>query len=229
MRRLKPPPVFDDIAPHEDLDFHAREECAEIMRSLGIIVIEWNFVEVLFGHLIWHYVGGIEVGSLITPELGNQTKADVLVLLARKHEKSRRLRECIEFAAKAFNRLREIRNILVHSHGVIAAPRGPKLIWTRMSSRRPGPVSVPIEHRHFVEIYDAVAYLGMFVAALHAFHLARARGVRTALPEIFALPDIPTQPRPVGRKGARRRRKSSPASQRPASRHPPPSDKAQEP
>jgi hypothetical protein len=203
-------PPKPDVPRHLDLDFHNTDECAQLMRLIGIISVDWNFCEVLFSHLIWHYVGGLEVGRLITPELGNQSRADVLLALARKHEKSKRYLECVEFAALVFNRMREWRNKLVHSHSIMpATANGKMLIFLRMATKGPNALEMRLKFEEIVRIYDCVAYLGLYLARLHTFNFARSNGKREKLPGRFPLPDIPIRPRPVARKGGAHLKKSS--------------------
>lgn len=177
---------------------------------LGRISIEWNFCEHFIGTLIWHYVGGTFKGAAITANLGNQSKADMLLTLARRFETDAAFVGCVEFATTAFNRLRENRNILMHSHSIGPHESG-KLEWRRTSSTAPmGHVGSLVGSDDMMANLNAIAALGFFTLALSLRKFAkRKRQPVPPLPERFPVPDKLTQLPPDVPTNAQRQRKPS--------------------
>ena len=89
------------------------------MLALSHFVIQWNWAEHNFN------------------VLGNQSRSDALLALARKNEKNGKILELTEFAAKAFGIIKTNRNSLVHSHSIShdseAEEAGEKPKWIRGS------------------------------------------------------------------------------------------------
>lgn len=211
MRKI---PSAAGLPDHLNPDYHTTEGCGVFMYHLGILSIDWNWCEHMFASLIWSYIGGIEKGLLVTPAIGNQSRADILLGLVRQYERSKKTICAFEFAAKAFNRLREIRNILMHSHSVRLHKSG-KLEWVRMSSKGPYHMIVLIGIDEFVDIFNSVGELVLYITELSSRNLAKRNGLRPPpLPGIFPLPDIPTQLPHSSQRASSRRRRSSPASRR---------------
>src|SRR5688572_9223636 len=105
-------------------DYHETEEAMPLVYNLGRMSLEWNMMEQFFTGLIWTYLGDHGVGMAVTSGLGNQSRADVLLGLARQRKNKPELLKRVEFACKAFNILRENRNMLIHSHSIFASSTG---------------------------------------------------------------------------------------------------------
>lgn len=65
-------------------DYHETEDAFPLVYDLGRLPLEWNMVEQLFTALIWEYLGDHGIGMAVTGGLGNKSKADVLLGLARQ-------------------------------------------------------------------------------------------------------------------------------------------------
>lgn len=172
-----------------DPDFHESKEAFPLVYDLGRFSLEWNMVEHWFSGLIWNYLGDLSTGKTITGVLGNQSKADVLIGLARQRGNNRALLERVEFACRAFNILRENRNMLMHSHSIFQNPEG-KPEWRRASGKSPdGHVSVFVDLRDLELLIAQTCTLGRFVIELVIYtRPGRDRRKKCRLPDLFEMP-----------------------------------------
>lgn len=99
-------------------DYHEHDDFQPAMMALSHLVVQWNWAEHNFNVLLWQYVGDFDTGSMYTAGLGNQSRADALISLARLHEKDQEIIDRVEFCIKAFGRIKDNRNSLVHAHSV---------------------------------------------------------------------------------------------------------------
>ena len=211
---MAPPPRLNTEALF-DFDFHATEACAPAMAALGMIAIDWSQCEHTFSKLVWHYVGDLRRGYAVTAALGNKSKAQLLLDLAKRSERSRAVVSRLEFAAKVFNILLENRNSLVHSHAVFPHRSG-KLEWIRQVNNRPKITSVIAGQQELKLLHEAILALDIFMMKIITYFDAKKNGARRAsLPRIFVQPSKLNPPPPAkrraSRRGAPRRRKSSPS------------------
>lgn len=179
-------------------DYHEHDDFQPAMLALSHLVIQWNWAEHSLNVLLWQFVGDFNTGSMYTAGLGNQSRADALLALARLHEKDEEIIEGIIFAIKAFGRIKDNRNALVHAHSVTyyfdeeLKPR-----WVR-GSKNPKNIHVYC----FADIDDIVAnleaacQLATFVEGIMIYYASPLRP-RPSL-EKFLLPDALT-PHPVPR------------------------------
>jgi hypothetical protein len=135
---------------------------------------------------------------MYTAALGNQHRADALLALARLHEKDEEIIDRILFAIKAFTRLKDNRNSLVHAHSITyyykdeSKPR-----WVR-GSKNPKNIHVYC----FADIDDifsnlnAACCLANYLSELMIYYASPLKP-RPSL-EKFILPDALT-PHPVPR------------------------------
>ena len=147
-------------------DYHETEEAWPIVYNLGRLCLEWNMVEQFFTALIWHLLGDYDVGMAITGGLGNQSRADIVLNLARQQPNSEKLVREVEHACKAFNILRENRNILVHSHSIFPKD-GATVHWRRATGRGPiGHLTTAASFSDLEEQIAAIVTLGLFTTDL---------------------------------------------------------------
>lgn len=136
-------------------NYHEHEDFQPAMLALSHLVLQWNWAEHNFNVLLWQYVGDFNTGSMYTAGLGNQSRADALLALARLHEKDEEIIDRIVFAIKAFGRIKDNRNSLVHAHSVTYYYKDePKPRWVR-GSKNPKNIHVYC----FADIDDIVAIL----------------------------------------------------------------------
>lgn len=195
-------------------DYHETEEAFPLVYDLGRFSLEWNMVEHFFSALIWEFIGDFAQGMAITSGMGNQSRADVLLSLARQRDDPE-LVEHIEFACKAFNILRENRNLLMHSHSIFPPEKkGQKPHWRRATGRGPeAHASVEADLADLEELIALTAALGMFAVGLSTVIRPRRPGPRT-LPDKFPLPRKLKTPPPEAPEGAPPPRRSSRAKSR---------------
>jgi hypothetical protein len=152
-------------------------------------------VEQFFTGLIWEYLGDFGVGMAVTGGLGNQSRADIILNLARQKPDNPDLIDRIKFACKAFNILRENRNMLIHSHSIFPSEAG-KPHWSRATGRGPeGHLSVEAEMEDLERLIAETVQLGFFVMKLLPFVRPRTDpGKPHTLPDKFPLPRKLNQP-----------------------------------
>lgn len=161
-------------------DYHEHEDFQPAMMALSHFVIQWNWAEHNFNVLLWQYIGDFNTGSMYTAGLGNQSRADALLSLAKLHEKDEEIIDRIMFAIKAFGRIKDNRNSLVHAHSVTYyndEERKPR--WVR-GSKNPKNIHVYC----FADIDDIVR------------NLNAACQLSTFLSEIMIYYASPMKPRP---------------------------------
>lgn len=179
-------------------DYHEHDDFQPAMLALSHLVIQWNWAEHNFNVLLWQYVGDFNTGSMYTAGLGNQSRADALLSLARLHEKDEEIIDRILYAIKAFGRIKDNRNALVHAHSIVyyheeeSKPR-----WIR-SSKNPKNIHVYCFANvdDIVSNLDASCQLAMFLGEIMAYYASPLQP-RPSL-EKFPLPDALT-PHPVPR------------------------------
>jgi hypothetical protein len=170
-------------------DYHETEEAFPLVYDLGRLALEWNMVEQFFTALIWEYLGDHGVGMAVTGGLGNKSKADILLGLARERPGKPELIDRIEFACKVFDVLRENRNKLVHSHSIFRSEaKGGKPHWRRATGRGPeGHIGVLADLGDPEDLIASVCTLGLFVVDLVP-HVHPRDKKKRALPAKFPLP-----------------------------------------
>lgn len=198
-------------ADNPEIDYHATDDCLVVMWYLGSISVEWNYCEHFLSTLIWPHFDNFEKGLAVTSNLGNRSRADLLLSLARKFERSKRIVERIEFATKVFNRLRETRNILMHSHSIGSHNKSGKLEWLRTSATAPlGHVGTLADIYDLDRISTDIRRLTGFLMQISFYYLDKQNGRKPrALPKIYSLPDKLTQLPPEARPKPRRPPRSS--------------------
>ncbi len=183
--RRKPTPT-----DFPEMDFHHSEEASQIVYQLGLIILDWNICEHFFSTLAWHYLGDTQRGVTVTTNLGNHTRADLLLKLAKQYEPSKEVIERIQFANRAFHRMLEIRNVLVHTHTLEPHLSG-KIEWRRPSSNAPlGSVGSLADHKDLTVIHTHIGRLATFIMDIVVYHAARENGrPLPPLPEPYPLLD----------------------------------------
>ena len=179
-------------------DYHEHENFQPAMLALSHFVLQWNWAEHSFNVLLWQYIGDFATGSMYTAGLGNQSRADALIALAKLHEKDEAVFERIQFAVKAFGRIKDNRNSLVHAHSVTYSPdEDPKPKWLR-ASKNPNNIHIYCyaDADDVVANLDASAQLAMFLMEL-TVHYSSPIKPSPSLQE-FSIPDALT-PHPVPR------------------------------
>jgi hypothetical protein len=180
-------------------NYHETDEGFPLVFNLGRFSLEWNMVEQFFTALIWEYLGDHQTGMAVTGGMGNQSRADVLLGLARQRNENPDLIDRVEFACKAFNILRENRNMLMHSHSIYPDEAGGKPHWRRATGKGPhGHVSCEANFEDLERLIAQTSALGFFVIALTPIINPRNKK-KFALPEKFPLPIILTKPPSEGR------------------------------
>ncbi len=199
-------------------DYHETEEAFPLVYDLGRVSIEWNMVEQFFTAMIWELLGDYPTGMAVTSGMGNTSKADVVLRLSRERISNKDTLAAIEFACKAFNILRENRNILIRSHSIFRSENGGKPHWRRATGKGPvGHISAEADLADLERIISDICSLGLFTTALVPFLHRRRRKhwpnkMRPKLPVKFPLLSLLVQPaepaRPKGKKTSSRRKKS---------------------
>ena len=129
-------------------------------------------VEQFFTALVWQLLGDHGVGMAVTGGLGNQSKADIVLNLSRQQPNNSELVSDVEFACRAFNIIRENRNILLHSHTILPTEDG-AVNWRRATGRGPkGHVTTRASFDDVEALIQSTCNLGLF--ACHLMGLARA-------------------------------------------------------
>lgn len=175
-------------------DYHETEDAFPLVYNLGRLSLEWNMVEQFFTAMIWELLGDYAAGMAVTSGMGNTSKADVVLRLSREQITQQDTLEAIEFACKAFNVLRENRNMLIHSHSIFRGEKGGKPHWRRATGKGPqGHLGVEADFSDLERLIAEICALGLFTTALVPFLHPRRRKhwpnkVRPDLPEKFPMP-----------------------------------------
>jgi len=185
-------------------DYHETEEAFPLVYDLGRVSLEWNMIEQFFTATIWELLGDYRTGMAVTSGMGNTSKADVVLRLTRERVHDADVLQAIEFACKAFNVLRENRNILIHSHSIFRSEKGAKPHWRRATGKGPeGHLSAEADLADLEKIIADICSLGLFIVALTPFlHRRRKQHwpgkTRPELPAQFPMPSLLKQPAPAG-------------------------------
>lgn len=85
-------------------------------KTIGKITIEWNYLERRLNSIAYMYMGGdSDVAGYIFGAMRNVTKSEFFGFLAEKFEPDERIRTYVHHLIRAFNIIRENRNIISHS------------------------------------------------------------------------------------------------------------------
>jgi len=177
-------------------DYHETEEASLLVYNLGRLSLEWNMVEHFLSATVWELLGNYPAGMAITAGMGNLSKSDVVMRLAREQIKSKEALSAIESACKAFNILRENRNVLIHSHSIVRGENGGKPHWRRASGKNPsGHKSTEADFNDLENLIAQVCHLGKYIISLIPFLHPRRRKswlgrVPPELPEKFEMPAL---------------------------------------
>jgi len=169
-------------------DYHEHDDFQPAMLALSHLVVQWNWAEHNFNVLLWQYVGDFNTGSMYTAGLGNQSRADALLALARLHEKDHEILAGIEFSIKAFGRIKDNRNALVHAHSVTYYHMDEdKPRWIR-GSKNPKNIHVYCfaDLDDIIANLNAAAQLSIFLSEIMVYYASQMRP-RPSL-ERFTLP-----------------------------------------
>lgn len=170
------------------------QECETALYHLGCISVRWNMCEDMLSNLIWEYVGGVSAGISVAAKLKNEARADLLLQLARENDTNPEFVDRIEFVVKAFNRLSEVRNILVHSLSIQPHESGKFEWWKRSNKSDSGLTAYLAGENELEEISQAVGRLTALIMILWGYQMERQADVeRRPLPAKFPLPDTLTQ------------------------------------
>jgi hypothetical protein len=179
-------------------DYHEHKDFQSAMLALSHLVIQWNWAEHNFNVLLWQYIGDFNTGSMYTAGLGNQSRADALLALAKLHEKDPEIIARVIFAIKAFGRIKDNRNALVHAHSVAYyRDEDPKPRWLR-GSKNPKNIHVYCfaDTDDIISNLNAACQLAMYLEEMVIYYAAPSRPKPKL--ENFTLPDALT-PHPVPR------------------------------
>jgi hypothetical protein len=112
------------------------ERQQERILLLGRITHDWNFLEHQIAHLTSLYTLDPEATYAMAARLRNAEATANLLVLVNERETRKRMVAAIEFAVSAFHRLRENRNVLVHSHHNFEITKK-TVLWSRRSRSNP--------------------------------------------------------------------------------------------
>ncbi len=182
--------IFPDAKDHPETDYFETSDAMPAIYALGRISISWNFCEHILSTLIWQQFENTEKGVAVTQLVGNQTRADMLLNLTRRHENNPDVVSRIEFATKAFNRLRENRNILMHSHSLAPHDDG-GLVWTRTSkSATLGHTNSIASISELVAINESIVELTKYMLDLLMYYVSVENDTNIPpLPQDFPIPE----------------------------------------
>ena len=93
----------------------AERRVLRLLALVGLSTLNWNSVEETLENLMWYYLGGNEVGHVITSRMANMSRCDALTALADIRETLPEVRLRLDHFIKAFDILRINRNAIVHS------------------------------------------------------------------------------------------------------------------
>ena len=160
------------------------------MFGLAQFIIQWNWAEHNFNVLLWALSGDFLTGAQYTTGLGNQSRADLLLVTARRKEKDPEILSLIEFAIKAFGRIKDNRNALAHAHSVSKHADEDKPRWVR-ASKNPKSLHVYCfaDEEDVVKNYLAASHLAILLGELSGFYMAQIDPKPRPSIGIFALPD----------------------------------------
>lgn len=156
-------------------DYHEHEDFQPAMLALSHFAIQWNWAEHNFNVLLWALSGDFFTGAQYTAGLGNQSRADLMLATARRKEKDPEILSLIEFCVKAFGRIKDNRNALLHAHsitledGAASKPR-----WIRASNNpRSLHVYCLADEEDIIENLEAACQLGMLLPQITTWYIGR--------------------------------------------------------
>lgn len=175
----------------------------EHLEALGAITINWNTLEIMLFMVLRHYIRAPDDSAqAIFFALGNTSRTDLLLTMARKVEKRADVLARVEHFAKAYDICRENRNWLMHAWPD-DQPDGDNLVLKKTPSRSPfiaHTLSIPVEAlRDVADSIRGWAEYGSLIF-LHIEENRRAHedqstiGAPRPLPDIFPLPRKLIQP-----------------------------------
>lgn len=174
-------------------DYHEDEEFGGAMFGLSQFIIQWNLAEHYFNVLLWALSGDFFTGAQYTTGLGNQSRADLLLVTARRKEKDKEILDLIEFCVKAFGRIKDNRNALAHAHSVTKAEDEGKPRWVR-ASKNPKSLHVYCyaDAEDVARNHLAACNLAMLLSQIMVFYLSTFEEKPRPSIGKFPLPDALT-------------------------------------
>jgi hypothetical protein len=178
-------------------DYHEDPDFQPAMLALAHFAIQWNWAEHNFNVLLWALSGDFLTGAAYTSGLGNQSRADLMLATARRKERDPEILALIEFSVKAFGRIKDNRNSLLHAHSVISGEEHDKPRWTR-ASKNPRSIHVYVlaDESDVTENLEGACQLATLLNQLATFYLGRVDPPRRPSVGIFPLPEALT-PTPI--------------------------------
>lgn len=177
-------------------DYHEHEDFQPAMLALSHFTIQWNWAEHNFNVLLWALSGDFFTGAAYTAALGNQSRADLMLATARRKERDPEILALIEFCVKAFGRIKDNRNALLHAHSVSLGEEdllGIKPKWTRASNNpRSLHVYVLADESDIIANLEGACQLALLLGQLVGFYLGRVDPPRRPSLGIFPLPNVLT-------------------------------------
>jgi hypothetical protein len=179
-------------------DYHEHEEFQPAMLMLAHFVIQWNWAEHNFNVLLWALSGDFYTGAAYTAGLGNQSRADLMLATARRKEADPEILGLIEFCVKAFGRIKDNRNSLVHAHSIsFGEEEHEKPRWTRASSNpRALHVYCLADKSDIIENLEGACRLAILLGEVSAYYLSTFDPPPRPSFGIFPLPP-PLTPTPI--------------------------------
>jgi hypothetical protein len=180
-------------------DYHEYPDFQPAMLALSHFTIQWNWAEHNFNVLLWALSGDFFTGAQYTAGLGNQSRADLMLATARRKEKDPEILSLIEFCVKAFGRIKDNRNSLLHAHSVTVGEEGDgKPRWIRASNNpRSLHVYCLADEDDIIENLEAACQLGMLLPQITTWYIGRVpKKKRRPSLGIFPLPNV-LKPTPI--------------------------------
>lgn len=104
---------MSDMDDPPRLDWETHHNLAD-SAAVGTDTLAWSRVEAALEQLIWQCIGSADRGHVVTSQLHNVARADLLHALAAMLEPNPTILERVEDALAAFDILRLNRNVIVH-------------------------------------------------------------------------------------------------------------------
>jgi hypothetical protein len=178
-------------------DYHEHEDFQPAMLALSHFTIQWNWAEHNFNVLLWALSGDFFTGAAYTAGLGNQSRADLMLATARRKEADPEILSLIEFCVKAFGRIKDNRNSLLHAHSVSFGEDHSKPRWTRASNNpRALHVYCLADESDIIENLEAACQLAMLLGEVTIFYIGKVDPPPRPSLGIFPLPQA-LKPTPI--------------------------------
>jgi hypothetical protein len=178
-------------------DYHEHEEFQPAMLALSHFAIQWNWAEHNFNVLLWALSGDFRTGAAYTAGLGNQSRADLMLATARRKEADPEILALIEFCVRAFGRIKDNRNSLLHAHSITFGEEHDKPRWTRASNNpRAMHVYCLADESDVIANLEGACQLAMLLGQVTTFYIGRVDPPRRPSLGIFPLPPALT-PTPI--------------------------------